>query len=337
MKDDHYLSGFVRVFFEDYLVCRRHLSHNTIRSYRDAIKLFIGYLVTRLRKRPTRLLVTDITEQLVVDFLGDLEKNRHNSIQSRNHRLVVLRRLFEYVALQEPVLSEHCRRLTTIPCKRHQELPEITYLEKNEMMAIVNAPDRRTALGQRDHAILLFMYNTGARVQEVADARASWLTLEPPPKVEILGKGRKWRTCPLWDGVAALLARALQERGQRGPDDPHLFLNRYGQPLSRFGIWKIIERYKRRVTATTPSLINKRVTPHTFRHTTAMHLLQSGVEINVIRSWLGHVNLSTTHRYAEIDLAMKRKALESCELTAEDAPRGRWRSDPDILVWLESL
>lgn len=337
MKNDFYLSGFVRAFFEDYLVCRRHLCQNTIRSYRDAIKLFIGHVADRLRKRPTRLLVADITDELVVGFLEDLEKTRGNSIQSRNQRLVVLRRLFEYVALQEPVLSERCRRITSIPCKKHQALPEITYLEKNEMMGIVNAPNRRTALGRRDHAILLFMYNTGARVQEVADARASWLTLEPPPRTEILGKGRKWRTCPLWDSVAAVLIQVLHEHSPRGPDDPHLFLNRYGQPISRFGIGKIIEKYKKQATATTPSLRTKRVTPHTIRHTTAMHLLQSGVEINVIRSWLGHVNLATTHRYVEIDLAMKRKALESCEVTTEEVPRGRWRSDPDILMWLESL
>ena len=336
-KDHLYLSGFVRAFFEDYLVCRRHLCQNTIRSYRDAIKLFIGHMADQLRKRPTRLLVADITDELVVGFLEDLEKTRGNSIQSRNHRLVVLRRLFEYVALQEPVLSERCRRITSIPCKKRQALPEITYLEKNEMMAIVNAPNRRTALGRRDHAILLFMYNTGARAQEVADARASWLALEPPPKTEILGKGRKWRTCPLWDSVAAALTQVLHEQSPGGPDDPYLFLNRYGQSISRFGIWKIIEKYKKQATAATPSLRTKRVTPHTIRHTTAMHLLQSGVEINVIRSWLGHVNLATTHRYVEIDLAMKRKALESCELAAEGMPSGQWRSDPDILAWLESL
>jgi site-specific recombinase XerD len=249
----------------------------------------------------------------------------------------VLRRLFEYIALQEPVLSEHCRRITSIPCKKHQTLPEITYLEKNEMMAIVDAPNRRTALGRRDHAILLFMYNTGARVQEVADARASWLTLDPPPKTEILGKGRKWRTCPLWDSVAKVIMQVLDERRPPGSDDPHLFLNRYGRPVSRFGIWKIIEKYKKQAAVTTPSLRTKRVTPHTIRHTTAMHLLQSGVEINVIRSWLGHVNLATTHRYAEIDLAMKRKALESCELSVDGMPGGARRVAPDILAWLESL
>jgi site-specific recombinase XerD len=137
--------------------------------------------------------------------------------------------------------------------------------------------------------------------------------------------------------VADVLSQVVHERGHSGPDDPYLFLNRYGRPLSRFGIARLIEKYKKKAVLTTPTLRAKRVTPHTLRHTTAMHLLQSGVDINVIRSWLGHVNLSTTHRYAEIDLAMKRKALESCELTAGDVPRGKWRSDPDILTWLESL
>ena len=235
MKDDHHLSGLVRSFFEDYLVCRRHLCRNTIRSYRDGIKLCLQYTAARLRKRPTALLVEDVTEELAMDFLRHLEETRRNSIQTRNQRLVVLRRLFDYIAWREPVLSEHCRRITAIPCKKQLEIPEIGYLEKNEMMAMVNAPDRRTPLGRRDRAVLLFMYNTGARVQEAADARVSWLTLTPPPRVQILGKGSKWRTCPLWPSVAQVLEQTIQEHGLTGPEDRHLFLNRHGQSLSGNG------------------------------------------------------------------------------------------------------
>jgi site-specific recombinase XerD len=273
----------------------------------------------------------------VSEFLTHLEGKRRNSIQTRNYRLVAIRGLFNFIALQEPVLMEHCRRITAIPFKRQHAIPEIGYLEKNEMEAMLDAANRTTALGRRDHAILLFMYNTGARVQETADARVSWLSLEAPPKVTILGKGRKWRTCPLWEAVAKELRDLIGDRPASESNDRPLFLNRYGSAMTRFGIWNLVRKYRNRAAETVTSLKTKRVTPHTLRHTTAMHLLQSGVEINVIRSWLGHVNLATTHRYVEIDLAMKRKALESCELTVTPDRKSSWRSTPDILSWLESL
>jgi predicted RecB family nuclease len=176
-------------------------------------------------------------------------------------------------------------------------------------------------LGRRDYALLLYMYNTGARVQEVADTRIAWLTLIAPYKVELLGKGRKWRTCPLWDSTAQYVRQLVAERGLKPGEDGPLFVNRYGQSLSRSGIVNLIERYTIKAAATTPGLQGQRVTPHTFRHTTAMHLLQSGVEVNVIRSWLGHASISTTSHYIEIDLAMKRKALATCEVTASDHRR----------------
>jgi integrase/recombinase XerC len=331
------LATFVRSFFEDYLVCQRNVSVRTIRSYRDSIRLFLRFMGDRIRKNPSQLLVADITGKEVSEFLAHLEGQRRNSIQTRNYRLVAIRGLFNFIALQEPVLMEHCRRITAIPFKRQHAIPEISYLEKNEVEAMLKATDRNTFLGRRDHAILLFMYNTGARAQETADARVSWLSLDPPPKVNILGKGRKWRTCPLWEAVAKELQALIAERPATGSDDRHLFLNRYGAAMTRFGLWSIIRKYKDRAAATIPGMKTKRVTPHTLRHTTAMHLLQSGVEINVIRSWLGHVNLATTHRYVEIDLAMKRKALESCELTVASDRKRRWRSDPEILTWLETL
>jgi site-specific recombinase XerD len=337
MVNGYYLATFVRMFFEDYVVCQRHLSLNTIRSYRDAVKLLIPFVAARAGKRPTSLLVADVTDRIVVAFLQHLEEQRRNSVQTRNNRLVALRKLFGYIALQEPVLADHCRRVIQIPTKKAHEVPEISYLEKHELAAILDAVDRRSKLGWRDHAMLMFMYNTGARVQETVDAKVSWLTLDPPPKVEILGKGRKWRTCPLWPEVAGILARVVSGRPTGAAPDAPLFLNRYGEAFSRFGVWNIIEKYKNRAAATMPSLAKKRITPHTFRHTTAMHLLQSGVEINVIRRWLGHVDLATTHRYVEIDLAMKRKALESCQPTGLSTGGSGWQPRSDILAWLETL
>jgi site-specific recombinase XerD len=174
-------------------------------------------------------------------------------------------------------------------------------------------------------------------VQEVAETRANWLTLTAPYKVELLGKGRKWRTCPLWQSTVEQMRRLVEQRRAAAGQDDYLFVNRYGRPLSRSGIAELIQRYANKAAMTRPSLQGRRITPHTIRHTTAMHLLQSGVEVNVIRSWLGHVSIATTNRYVEIDLAMKAKALEACEVTSPGAGEAVGHRSPDILAWLESL
>jgi site-specific recombinase XerD len=332
-----FLAPYVRSFFEDYLSCRRNVSRNTIQSYRDGLKLLLQFVSGQRKKSAAQLLVTDITEAAVIDFLMDLEQTRGNSIQTRNHRLVGIRCLFEYIATREPLLLDHCRKVLTIPKKRGAVLPEIQYLEREQVAALLGAVARETPLGRRDYALLLFMYNTGARVQEVSDARASWLTLRAPYKVEILGKGRKRRTCPLWENTVGHLKQLIEERHLPSGQDDYLFVNRFGKPLSRSGIADLLDRHAEKAAATTPSLNGQKVTPHTIRHTTAMHLLQSGVEVNVIRSWLGHVSITTTNRYIEIDLAMKRKALETCEVGQNVDSPASWHSNPDILKWLESL
>jgi len=332
-----YLAPYVRSFFEDHLICRRNVSPNTIQSYRDALKLFLRFATVYLKKNATKLLVTDLQEPLIINFMTDLEQTRGNTIQTRNHRLGALRTLCEYIASREPTLLDHCHRITAIPRKRGTVLPQIRYLEKEQVNAILDAAAGDTALQRRDYALLLFMYNTGARVQEVADTRRAWLTLLVPAKVELLGKGRKLRTCPLWDSTASHLRNLIEERGLRPAPNDYLFTNHQGGALSRSGIADIIHRYATKAVVTTPSLQGIRVTPHTLRHTTAMHLLQSGVELNVIRSWLGHVSITTTNRYVEIDLAMKRKALETCEFNQADPATTNWHSNPDILTWLESL
>jgi len=333
------LAPYVRSFFEDHLICRRNVSANTIQSYRDALKLLLRF-AAQVRKKPaTRLLIADITEPTVLDFLTDLERTRGNSIQTRNYRLVAIRTFFEYIAAREPLLLEHCRRIVAIPRKRGAALPEIGYLEKDQVAAILGAVEQGCPRGRRDYALLLFMYNTGARVQEAADVKTPWLHLTNPFKVELLGKGRKWRSCPLWDRTARHLGQLIQERGIKPNQDAYLFVNRFGRPLSRSGIADIIQRYATKAAATLPSLQNRRVSPHMFRHTTAMHLLQSGVELNVIRGWLGHVSIGTTNRYVEIDLAMKAKALEACTAGAgpDETRSASWNSNPDILAWLEAL
>ena len=215
--------------------------------------------------------------------------------------------------------------------------PEMRYLERDQLTALLGAVARDSALGRRDYALLLFLYNTGARVQEVSDAPVELADAPCPSKVEILGKGRKWRSCPLWENTVAYLQHLIEERRLPPGQDDSLFVNRFGKPLSRSGIADLLERYTARAAATTPGLCGRKVTPHTIRHTTAMHLLQSGVEVNVIRSWLGHVSLATTNRYIEIDLAMKTKALEACQVGEGEATAPSWQTNPDILTWLESL
>jgi integrase/recombinase XerD len=337
MTDPCFLAPFVRSFFEDHLVCRRNMSRNTIQSYRDALKLLLAFTAERRKRPATKLLVSDIAEDIVVAFLGHLESTRANSIQTRNHRLVAVRRLFEYIAAREPRFLEQAHRIATIPRKRGAVLPEMRYLEKEQMTALLGAVSKKSGRGRRDFSLLLFMYNTGARVQEVADTRIGWLTLMPPCKVELLGKGRKWRTCPLWESTAQHLQQLVEQRRPSPGQEDCLFVNRYGRPLSRSGITDIIKRYATKVAKTVPSWQNRQITPHTLRHTTAMHLLQSGVEVNVIRSWLGHVSIATTNRYIEIDLAMKAKALAACEVAAPVSGEATSQRSPDILAWLESL
>lgn len=332
-----YLAPYVRSFFEDHLTCRRNVSLHTLQSYRDGLKLLLRFVAQHLKKSAAKLRVTDITETVVIDFLTDLERVRANAIQTRNHRLVSIRNLFEYIAAREPRLLDHCHKILTIPRKRGALRPEIGYLEKDQVTALLGAVAQDSARGRRDYALMLFMYNTGARVQEVADARVGWFTLRAPCKVELLGKGRKWRTCPLWESTVQQVRRLINERDASLTSDDHLFVNRFGGPLSRSGIADILDRHLTRAATTVPSLRGRKVTPHTLRHTTAMHLLQSGVEVNVIRSWLGHVSIATTNRYIEIDLAMKAKALETCELGPDQLPVPSWHSDPDIVEWLESL
>jgi site-specific recombinase XerD len=332
-----YLAPLVRSFFEDHLARRQNASPHTIRSYRDCLKLLLRFAGERAKKSPVKLLVTDITEPLVLAFLTELERTRGNAIATRNHRLTGIKRLFDYIAALDPLYLDHGHRINAIPMKRGALAPIIRYLESEQVAAILDAVPRDGPRGRRDYALLLFLYNTGARVQEVADTRLAWLTLTTPYRVELLGKGRKWRTCPLWDSTVQQIKQLIEERRPRPGSDDRLFVNRFGQPLSRSGIADIIERHVAKAARMMTGLQGRIVTPHTFRHTTAMHLLQAGVEVNVIRSWLGHVSISTTNRYIEIDMAMKRKALETCEVGTSASPPVQWHTNADLLAWLDSL
>ncbi len=333
------IAPYLTTYFRDHLVRDRNLSPNTLMSYRDALRMMLLFS-SRATGRPcTELTFGNFDADFVRGFLNHLEVERQNSVRSRNQRLAAIRSFFEYVARTEPQLAAACQAITSIPLKRGSR-ETIDYLDEEELDTIFAEIDRRQPEGQRDFTLLLFTYNSGARVQEVADLRVSWLTLCKPFRVNLLGKGRKWRICPLWKDTGEALRSLLADRPAT-TEDQHVFLNRYGAPLSRHGIFNIVKKYVARAAVKLERLASKRISPHTIRHTTAMHLLQSGVELSVIRSWLGHSSVETTNQYCHIDLQMKAKALERCEARYQHddgvTRPPSWKASPDILAWLKSL
>jgi site-specific recombinase XerD len=336
MRNTDLLSRWVRRFLLEHLVAERNLAHNTQKSYRDALQQFLPFIGRAAHRQIERIRVEDVSPARTRAFLQDLEKTRKCGIATRNQRLAAIRSLARFVGLRSPEYLEWSGQIRTIASKKIAR-PLIGYLEKDELDALLKAADQRTPQGCRDYAALLFLYNTGARADEVAQVRIGDLDLGAAPhrdssSVVLRGKGNKLRRCPLWRKTVDELRPLI---GHRAPSQ-HVFLNRCGQPLTRFGIHAMVERYAARVVTKLPSLAKKRVSPHTIRHTTATHLLRAGVDINTIRAWLGHVCLSTTNVYAEVDLEMKAKALVKCEIK-DGKPKKPWRKNPGIMEFLRSL
>jgi len=333
------LGSAVRGFFEDFLQCQKGLRVATIRSYRDCIRLYLLFVAADVPRQITRLKLNDLTAERVRRFLNHLEKERHNHIRSRNQRLSALRVFFEYLARQNPELLYEAEHVAAIPAKRVPP-PMTVYLEREEIQSLFANLPRSGRFALRDRTLLLFLYNTGARVQETADLRIGNLELEPPLRVHLHGKGDKWRVCPLWEETAAVLRRLIGERRQEVAVDHPVFVSQRGQALTRYGIYKIVRRHSYGLESESRGQ-HKHIFPHALRHTAACHLLESGVDINVIRGWLGHVSLETTNRYAEINIRMKQEALRHCEpsLGREETYRGarKWQTDQSLLEWLENL
>jgi site-specific recombinase XerD len=271
----------------------------------------------------------DLSADLVRAFLTHLEQSRGCATTTRNQRLAAIHALARFVGEHSPEHIAWCSQIRLIPFKKSMR-SVVSYLEKPEMDALLAAPDRQTAQGCRDHALLLFLYNAGTRAEEAAQLHIGDLDVASL-SVKILGKGGKERRCPLWPITVEELGTLI---GSRSPQE-RVFLNRRGQPITRFGIHTMVERYVAK--ARLPSLAAKRISPHTIRHTTATHLLRAGVDINTIRAWLGHVSLDTTNIYAEIDLEMKAKALAKCEVTGGNPAKKRWRDDPALMAFLRAL
>lgn len=334
----HNIATPVHRFFENYLTAERGLSSHTVLAYRDAMKLFLAFGARQCRKPCVDLTVEDLTAQTVRAFLEYLEKERRNRVRSRNARLAVLRAFYRYLASCEPSLMQQCQSVLGISFKRHgKPVPE--YLEREEVMQIFRDIQTESRDGRRDEALLRLLYNTGARAQEVVGLDVNHIRFSRPYLARIHGKGPKERTCPLWPETIKALKVYLAERGIGLAEAGPIFVNAKGKRLSRFGLRYIITQRVAVAAPSCPSLMTRKVGPHTFRHTTAMHLFQSGVDLNMIRSWLGHASIETTHGYVEIDLEMKRKTLQSCEklLPKTKSAEPSWRREPDILAWLSRL
>jgi site-specific recombinase XerD len=329
------LARTLRHFFTDHLPHLRGMSPHTIESYRYALILLLRFMVTCRGHHVAALNLSDIDAEDVMAFLDYLEDERHNAVTSRNGRLAALHTFFRYVATQEPEQLARSQQILQIPFKRADHRT-IEYLEYEEIQAVLEAVDRSTTLGRRDYILLATMFNTGARVQEVMNLRACHLQLEKPFQVRLFGKGRKERFCPLWPQTAALLRDLCAERQLDPQWAVPLFINQPGQPLTRFGVGYILNKYLKQAQATVPTLKSKRLHPHSMRHSTAVHLLKSGVDLSTIGQWLGHTSMNTTNKYATVDLELKRQALERADSPVTE-PQTSWRSDETILEWLEGL
>ena len=331
------IGSVVYSFFLDYLAGQKGLRPSTIHSYRDAVRLFLLFVATDARRRISQLRLEDLTFERVLGFLEHLEATRRNHVPTRNHRLAALRTFFEYLGRQVPEMLHVCERIAAIPTKRTPP-PETRFMDRQELTTLFARLPQDGLHALRDHALLLFLYNTGARVQEVADLRVEHLALTSPAHVRLHGKGDKWRACPLWEETARVLRRLLASRRAVNPRDA-VFVSATGRPLTRFGIYKRVRQHAARVEPSGAAPSTRRITPHVFRHTTAVHLLEAGVEVNVIRGWLGHVSLDTTNRYAEITVRMKEAAMKLCEppTVGGGGRKPRWRDDSALLTWLSSL
>jgi integrase/recombinase XerD len=331
MKDENLLGSWVRRFLLEHLVAERNLSLNTQASYRDTLALLLPFASKEGGSAIDRMTVEDLTPAIVRKFLDHLESVRQCSSMTRNQRLASIRSLAKFIGMRSPAHLAWCTEIRAVPFKKTAQTG-VGYLEKVEMDALLNQPDKRTTLGTRDHALLLFLYNTGARADEAARLTVGSLQLGRSPSVRLHGKGNKFRISPLWSATTTSLACLVANRDLSGP----VFMNRVSQPITRFGIHRVVTHYASLASKVVPTLMTKRVSPHTIRHTTAVHLLRAGVDINTIRAWLGHVSLDTTHIYAEVDLEMKAKALASVDLSGVKV-RPEQRPLPSLMAFLKAL
>ncbi len=320
-------------FFVDYLRQQRAVSSNTVAAYRDTFKLLLAFAEKEIRKTPTELALSDLDAMLILAFLDHLERERKNAVRSRNARLSAIRSFLKYAAHEDLTALAVIERSLAVPQKRHDRAV-LGFLSRPEMEAIIAAPDSTTWAGRRDQALFTLLYNTGARVSEAINLKVADVVLDVSPVAHLHGKGRKRRSVPLWKATAATLRlwlRHLPGAGTQG----YLFPSSAGRRLSRSSVTQRLAQAAAQAACKLPVLANRAISPHTIRHTTAMHLMQSGVDITVIALWLGHEHPSTTHIYMEADLAMKEQALSRLQPIVT-APT-RYRPPDQLMAFLQSL
>jgi integrase/recombinase XerD len=330
------LLPLVGSYFRDHLVGARGASPHTQRSYRDTLRLLFRFIADRRHRSVADLTLDDLLAPDVLAFLSHLESKRSNVVASRNVRLAAIRSFFKHLVEHDLSRADQYQRVLSIPGKR-AHIPMARYLEPEEVKQILAQPDRSTESGIRDHALLLLLYNTGSRVSEALGVRAEHLSLSHPRYVRLFGKGSKERICPLWRDTAEALQR-LQARRNTRPQD-WMFCNLAGGCLTRDGVAYILQKYTDLAARSDPKFKRRQVTPHMLRHSCAVALLQSGVDITVIRDYLGHASISTTSRYVSTNLQMKRDALEHFwERSGLSRARTRpWSPKPDLLAYLASI
>ena len=330
------LPHLVESFFCEHLQRSRGASPHTVRAYRDTMRLFFIHLADAKSGSVADLQLSDLHVEAVADFLTHLESERGNKAGTRNCRLAAIRGFFKHLIRQDPTNAEQYHRVLSLPAKKAR-LPLATYLEPEDVRVILRKPDRRTPIGLRDQALLLFLYNTGARVSEALAVEVKDLELITPPQVLLHGKGGKYRICPLWGETANALQHFPTVR-QADPGEP-IFLSSRGKPLSRDGAAYILRKYVEMATSDVPTIRQRRITPHVLRHSCAVALLQAGIDITVIRDYLGHASIATTSRYVTTNLKMKRDVLEAFWQRAGIAPARvtPWNPKPDLLAFLASL
>jgi site-specific recombinase XerD len=326
------LARVLQAFFCQRLIQQRHASDRTVTSYRDTFRLLLCFAEQQLGKPVNALCLNDIDVTLILEFLDYLERQRHNCIRTRNTRLAAIRAFLHYAALQEPAALPQIQRVMAIPMKRFDRAV-VGFLSREEIEVILSAPDTATWNGQRDAILLTVLYNTGARVSEVITIKCSDVVEPCCSAVLLHGKGRKERVVPLWKRTSALLRRWMEQSNPTAQQP--LFPNRFGQPMTRSGVTSRLKVAVNRACPRCPSLRNKVITPHVIRHSTAMHLLQSGVDLAVIALWLGHESIVTTHHYLQADLKMKEQALAA--LQPPEMTVMRFRPSSDVLAFLDGL
>lgn len=329
------LPTLLSAFFLRYLAVERGVSPHTTTSYRDAIKLLLQFAAARCGRSVDQLVIENLTATQVLDFLADLETSRGNTVRTRNARLAAVQAFFRYVAGREPALAATCSPVLAIPAKKALR-PVLGYLSEQELGHLLTQIDRLAKDGERDYVLLSILYDTGARIQELLDLTPRDFHLESPPFVCVRGKGRRERLCPLLPQSARLVRQFLSAGGRQLNDQEPFLQNGRGGRLGRHGARYILLKHLHRATRSMPALARVGISPHTMRHTKAMHMLQSGIPLVMVKDFLGHADMKSTEVYVQADLEMKRKALDSANgPQATPAPTPRLSSS--LIEWLEAL